>query len=71
VRADSRAAGNIHVRYPEDRTVFPLIPLQRMRGPTCVNLTEPTQMLWDLLDLGGTDRSEAADHVITWMRGAT
>jgi hypothetical protein len=68
VRADSRGAGNVHVRYPEDQTVFPPVELEQMCGTTVVNLAEPTQMLWDLLDLGGTDRAEAAEHLIAWMR---
>jgi hypothetical protein len=70
VRADSRAAGNVHVRYPEDRTVFPPVELEQVRGTTVMNLADPTQMLWDLLDLGGTERGEAADHLTAWMRGA-
>jgi hypothetical protein len=30
----------------------------------CVDVT---QMIWDLVDLGGSDRVEAADHLRQWL----
>jgi hypothetical protein len=32
-----------------------------------IPLADPVQMIWDLLDLGGTDRAEAAGKLRQWL----
>ena len=62
VPAEGRADASVIVRWTTDRTLLaPAAP-----GPRVTNnipLTDPTQQWWDLLDLGGEDRREAADRL--------
>jgi hypothetical protein len=62
VPAEGRPDASVIVRRTDDRTL--LTP----QGPWPVSaegfpLVDPTQQWWDLLDLGGEDRHEAADRL--------
>jgi hypothetical protein len=62
VPAEGRAVASVIVRCTDDRTL--LAP----QGPWPASaegfpLVDPTQQWWDLLDLGGEDRREAADRL--------
>jgi len=62
VRAEGRADASIIVRWTGDPTL--LVP--RPSWPRVVDglpITDPVQQWWDLLDLGGEDRQEAADRL--------
>lgn len=62
VPAEGRAYASVVVRWTSDRTL--LSPAGG--GPSAVGgipLTDPVQQWWDLLDLGGDDRLEAADRL--------
>ena len=65
VPAEGRADASVIVRWTTDRTLLtPAPPWQRIVDD--IPLTDPTQQWWDLLDLGGEDRREAAER----LRGA-
>lgn len=62
VRAEGRADASIIVRRTNDRTL--LVPTSFW--PSAVDgipLVDPVQQWWDLIDLGGDDRREAADRL--------
>lgn len=62
VPAEGRADANFILRWTRDSTL--LSPAEPW--PTEVDgipLTDPVQQWWDLLDLGGEDRAEAADRL--------
>lgn len=62
VRAEGRADASVIVRWTTDRTLLtPAPPWPRFVDD--IPLTDPTQQWWDLLDLGGEDRREAADRL--------
>lgn len=62
VPAEGRADASVIVRWTTDRTLFaPASPWPRIVDD--MPLTDPTQQWWDLLDLGGEDRREAADRL--------
>jgi hypothetical protein len=65
--AEARADANVSIRIPQDSSVFPsqhqIQVIDDSRFP-CVDVT---QMIWDLVDLGGSDRVEAADHLRQWL----
>jgi hypothetical protein len=66
VQAD-RASANLVVRYPADSSVFGAKPvIASLRGKP-VRLADPTQLIWDLYDLGGEERREAAAHLSEWL----
>lgn len=62
VHAEGRADASIIVRRTSDRTLLvPTLP-----WPSAVDgvpLVDPVQQWWDLFDLGGDDRREAADRL--------
>ncbi|MGD9794431.1 MAG: hypothetical protein AB7V43_13210 [Acidimicrobiia bacterium] len=62
VPAEGPPDASVIVRWTSDRTL--LVPSdpwpRRVDG---IALTDPTQQWWDLLDLGGEDRREAADRL--------
>jgi hypothetical protein len=67
VDAQGAHDANVIVRVPEDRSVFPSPAFTAdVRGST-VSLADPTQMIWDLQDLGGADRLEAAGRLREWL----
>jgi hypothetical protein len=65
--AQGRHDANVILRIPEDRSVFPVPALVgRVRGNE-VPLADPLQQIWDLQDLGGADRIEAAGRLREWL----
>lgn len=67
VEAQGRHDANVIIRYPDDRSVFPVPDLvAELRGVE-VPLAAPTQLIWDLQDLGGADRLDAAGMLREWL----
>ena len=66
VEAHGPNDANILVRSAADVSVagFGFI---RSLGKTALSLADPTQILWDLHDLGGEDRLEVAQKVRKWI----
>lgn len=61
VRAEGRADASMIVRWTHDDTL-----LSGPDGPLVVEdipMTDPVQQWWDLLELGGEDRAEAAERL--------
>ena len=67
VGALGRHDGNVIIRSPHDRSVFPNPPLVAAVNDVSVQLVDPTQQLWDLHDLGGVDRLEGAGRLHQWL----
>jgi len=59
--------GNVVLRIPEDRSVFPVAQLLADVRDVEVPLADPTQQIWDLQKLGGADRLEAAGRLREWL----
>ncbi len=71
-RAEGRDDANVLIRRPADSSVFGpkgTIKTAVIREAP-VRLADPTQMIWDLSDLGGSDRLEAADRLKAWLLGS-
>jgi hypothetical protein len=58
---------NVIVRMPADQSIFPADELAAEFKGTRIRLADPVQMIWDLHDLGGTDRAEAAGKLQQWL----
>ncbi len=67
VDAQGRDDANVIVRSPRDTSVFPRRQLVVGVHGVEVPLADPTQMLWDLHQLGGQDRLEAAEVMREWI----
>lgn len=67
VDAQGRHDANVIVRTPDDVSVFPTPILIADMGGVEVPLADPTQQVWDLQDLGGADRLEAAGRLREWL----
>jgi hypothetical protein len=67
VEAQGSHDANTIVCMPADRSVFPEHALTTVVYGAEMWLADPAQMIWDLLRLGGSDRSEAADRLRTWL----
>jgi hypothetical protein len=67
VEAQGRHDANVIVRMPGDESVFPTPALVTDVRGVEVTLADPTQMIWDLHDLGGSDRFEAAGKLREWL----
>lgn len=67
VTAMGRDDANALVRVPDDASVFRHQPLEAEVDGSYVPLAHETQMIWDLHDLGGDDRLEAASHLKKWL----
>lgn len=66
--ASGREDANVLIRVPEDSSVFAKWhPLAADLNGREVRLADPIQMIWDLHDLGGDDRVEAAGHLKSWI----
>jgi len=65
--AQGRHDANVIIRVPEDRSVFPMPPLVVQIQGNEVPLADPLQQIWDLHDLGGADRIEAAGRLREWL----
>lgn len=62
VRAEGRADASTIVRRTNDRTLLVPAPFWP-RAVGGIPLVDPVQQWWDLIDLGGDDRREAADRL--------
>jgi hypothetical protein len=58
---------NVLQRVPEDRSVYPSELFTADLDGHEVPLADPVQMLWDLEDLGGEDRLQAAERLRAWL----
>ena len=69
----SAAEANITVCEPSDDSVFGPIGLPTVASSPkrTVRLADPTQIVWDLLRLGGRDRIEASEVMKRWMLSST
>ncbi|HEX2050113.1 MAG TPA: hypothetical protein VHJ34_05690 [Actinomycetota bacterium] len=67
VRARTRADANVLLRVPDDTSVFRSTPLEADILSNAIPLADETQMIWDLQDLGGEDRVEAAGELRKWL----
>ena len=67
VEAQGRHDANVVIRMPADRSVFGVPALVADVHSVEVGLAEPSQMIWDLLELGGADRAEAAGRLREWL----
>lgn len=67
VDAQGMHDANVIVRMPDDRSVFPNPALVAQVQGNEVPLADPLQQIWDLQDLGGADRLEAAGRLWQWL----
>jgi hypothetical protein len=58
---------NVIMRTPKDRSVFPTPALVAQVQGSDVALADPLQQIWDLQELGGADRIEAAGRLRQWL----
>jgi hypothetical protein len=66
-QAQGRHDANVIMRIPQDRSVFPTPALVAQLQGRDVSLADPLQQIWDLQDLGGADRIEAAGRLRQWL----
>ena len=67
VEAQGRRDANVIIRMPGDQSVFGIPALAAGLQGVDAALADPAQMVWDLLDLGGADRAEAAGRLREWL----
>jgi DNA-binding transcriptional ArsR family regulator len=67
VEAQGRHDANVIMRMPKDRSVFPVPEIVAEVSKVEVPLADPTQMIWDLQQLGGADRLEATGYLREWL----
>jgi hypothetical protein len=67
VEAMGRTDANVILRMPVDQSVFPRDNLAGEFKGASIPLADPVQMIWDLQDLGGADRAEAAGKLRQWL----
>jgi len=65
--ARGRHDANVIVRMPDDQSVFPKPALVAHVQGDEVLLADALQQIWDLQDLGGADRIEAAGRLREWL----
>jgi hypothetical protein len=65
--AQGRHDANVIVRMPDDQSVFAVRAFVAQVGGSDVPLADPLQQIWDLQDLGGADRLEAAGRLRQWL----
>lgn len=58
---------NVIIRFPQDESVFPRQDSTASIGDHNIPLAHRSQVIWDLRDLGGTDRLEAAGEIHKWL----
>lgn len=66
-RAQTRSDANVLLRVPDDTSVFRRHPLEAEMQGQPLPLADEIQMIWDLHDLGGDDRIEAAGEMRKWL----
>jgi hypothetical protein len=64
VTAEGKDDANVLWITPRDRSVFAIGKPPALPG---LPLADPTQILWDLRRLGGSDRVEAAERLRRWL----
>jgi hypothetical protein len=69
VSAQGPHDANVLLRSPHDTSVFPVPRLVAEVNGVEVPLADVTQQIWDLHDLGGADRLEAAGMLREWLIG--
>jgi hypothetical protein len=62
-QAQGRHDANVIMRTPQDRSIFPAPALVAQVQGSDVPLADPLQQIWDLQDLDGADRIEAAGRL--------
>jgi hypothetical protein len=67
VEAQGPDDANVIVREPADRSVFRNPPLVVQVEDVEVSLADEAQLIWDLHELGGSDRLEAAERLREWL----
>lgn len=67
IEAQGMHDANVIVRMPDDQSVFPSPALMAQFQGDDVSLADPLQQIWDLEDLGGADRIEAAGRLRQWL----
>lgn len=67
--AQGRHDANVIMHTPQDRSVFSAPALTAQVQGRDVPLADPLQQIWDLQDLGGADRIEAAGRLRQWLLG--
>lgn len=67
VAAQGRHDANVIIRNPDDTSVFPVHELVADFNGADIPLVDATQQIWDLQDLGGADRLEAAGMLSRWL----
>jgi hypothetical protein len=65
--ARGRHDANVIIRTPVDRSVFPVPALTGHVRGSAIPLADPLQQIWDLQDLGGADRIDAAGRLREWV----
>jgi hypothetical protein len=58
---------NVILRTPADQSVFRDHALRARVRDVDISLADETQLIWDLQDLGGADRLEAAGRLREWL----
>jgi len=66
VEAEGRGDANVLLRLPDDMSLFTTVRTHTIDSMP-LPLVDVPQMLWDLLDLGGEDRREAAGRLREWF----
>jgi hypothetical protein len=67
IDAQGKHDANVIVRMPDDQSVFPGHAVMAQYHGSDVPLADPLQQIWDLQDLGGADRLEAAGRLRQWL----
>lgn len=67
VEAESRVEANVIIRYPSDNSVFRVGTISARVAQSNIQIVHPTQMLWDLYQLGGEDRVKTAERLREWL----
>jgi hypothetical protein len=66
VEAIGSADANVIVRHPNDLSIFAHSTIGKLRE-AMIPVVDAAQMIWDLEQLGGTDRLEAAGELRKWL----
>jgi hypothetical protein len=67
VDAAGKTDANVIIKTPADQSVYPPQQIAGEFKGASIPLADPVQMIWDLQDLGGADRAEAAGKLRQWL----
>jgi hypothetical protein len=67
INAQGMHDANVILRMADDQSVFPTPALVAQVHDDDVPLADPLQQIWDLQDLGGADRLDAAGRLRQWL----